>query len=233
MSGTSRAYIGDGTRLSAGSLTVEVRNSLTTPPSAAHCGPPPRPPRSAAVGILAGAGSSSTAVINGSLEAFIGSNATVVVGGATTVRALGNASATADAQGGSGGGVAISVFFATACVSGYSVDADKRTACTTPAAGTVGTRAYVGAGTDLTTGSLEVGSTGTDTATATVLAVAVALLAGVGGDANASVTSEVQSWIGTTSGASHHDGRRDRRRRRGGHRVALRHRHQHRRCRRP
>ena len=85
------------------------------------------------------------------------------------------------------------MFFATACVSGYTVDAPSGPLAATPAAGTVGTRAYVGAGTTLTTGSLQVGSNATDTATATVLAVAVALLAGAGGDANASVDSEVQS----------------------------------------
>ena len=54
----------------------------------------------------------------------------------------------------------------------------------------------------LTTGSLQLESVATDTATATVLSVAIGLAAGTGGDANASVDSDVQSWIGTLTGTS-------------------------------
>ena len=98
--------------------------------------------------------------------------------------------------------IAISVFFATACVSGYSVDGAQRATCSAPAAGTVGTRAYVGAGTTISTGSLQVEAAATDTATATLFALAIGLAAGTGGDANASVDSDVQSWLGTLTGAS-------------------------------
>ena len=198
VSGTSRAYIGDGTRLTAGSLAVLVRNTsgggaVRTADSKTVVG---------SVGLLAGSGSGSTAVINGSLEAFIGTNATLTVSGATTISAQGTATATADAQGGAGALIAISVFFATACVSGYSVDGAQRATCSAPAAGTVGTRAYVGAGTTISTGSLQVEAAATDTATATLFALAIGLAAGTGGDANASVDSDVQSWLGTLTGAS-------------------------------
>ena len=94
MSGTSRAYIGDGTRLTAGSLAVlgpqhqRSGGAVRTADSKTVVG---------SVGLLAGSGSGSTAVINGSLEAFIGSNATLTVSGATTISAQGTATATADA----------------------------------------------------------------------------------------------------------------------------------------
>ena len=72
VSGTSRAYIGDGTRLSAGSLTVEVRNSLDNTTVGDALRTATATTTVGSEGILAGAGSTSTAVINGSLEALIG-----------------------------------------------------------------------------------------------------------------------------------------------------------------
>ena len=188
-SAVSRAYIGDGTRLTAGRLEIGVRNGAGT--AAVRSVTVTTVVGAAALG-AAGAGSSSTATITGRLDAFIGANAAVTVVGSATVSSVGAATATADARGGAGSlFLSVGVFLATATIA--PADAN------TPS----GTRAWVGSGTTLSTGSLRVEANGTDAANATILAVAVSLIAsGAGGSVNALVDSDVQSFIGTPTGSS-------------------------------
>ena len=104
------------------------------------------------------AGSTSTSRISGSLDAFVGDAAVVTVTSAMVVRSTGTATSTADARGGSGGGITVSAFFATATIA--------------PISGTnMGTRAWVGGGANVRAGSLSVTARATDNATATILAV--------------------------------------------------------------
>ncbi|HEY5843552.1 MAG TPA: hypothetical protein VIU87_19200, partial [Mycobacterium sp.] len=143
-----------------------------------------------AAGGLAGAGSSSTAVVAGNLEAFIGAGATVTVAGATIVTARSAATATADARGGAGGlALGISVFYADARI-GRAGGGD-------PA---LGVRAYLGADATLQTGSLRIDAFAVDTATATLLAVAIGLASGAGGTATSRIDSNVEGYLGAPTG---------------------------------
>ncbi len=142
------------------------------------------------VGLVGGAGSSSTSRISGSLDAFIGDGATVVVAGAVIVRSTGTATATADARGGTAAAIGIAAFFASASIA--------------PVSGTdMGTRAWVGANSNVVAGgALVVSANAIDRATATLLAVAVTLGGGAGGSATATVDSDVEAFIGVRSGSS-------------------------------
>ena len=159
--GSSRAFIGNGASVQAGTLTVEVTGVTGTTAV-----------RSAtansvvgSVALIGAAGSSSTSRISGSLDAFIGAGATVTVGGAAIVRSTGTATSTADAQGGSAGGFTINAFFATATIA--------------PTSGSdMGTRAWVGAGATVRSGALVVSANAIDRATANLVAVGVALITG-------------------------------------------------------
>ena len=101
--GSTRAFIGNGTTVQAGSLTIAVSGigGGTAIRSATA---------NSTVGSVAGAGgsgSNSTSGVRGSLDAFIGSGARVTVVAAAAVSADGTATATADARGGAGGAIAI------------------------------------------------------------------------------------------------------------------------------
>ena len=97
LDGVSRAFIGNGAVVHAGTLTVEVvgvaggtvNPALRTATATSVVG---------SVALAGGAGSSSTARISGSLDAFIGDGAVVVVGGAGAVTSTGTATATAIAR---------------------------------------------------------------------------------------------------------------------------------------
>jgi hypothetical protein len=187
--GSTRAFIGNGANVQAGTLTVEIvgvtgvsgNPAIRTATATSVVG---------SVGLVSGAGSSSTARVGGSLDAFIGSDAVVAVGGAVVVSATGTASATASAQGGTGGAAGISAFFAAATVAPQSGGA------------AIGTRASVGAGARVSAASLRVVAVATDSATATVVTVAVQLLGGAGGSATATVDSDVEAFIGPRDGSA-------------------------------
>ena len=182
---SSRAYIGNGANVQAGSLTIEVGGfgnttndpALRTVKAESVIG---------GVALVAGGGSSSTSRITGSLDAYIGAGATVVVTGEAMVRANGKSKADSTADGGNGGALAISVFFSTATIGGTGV----------------GTRAWVGANANVRAGSLQLLANTTDDATATLLVVTVALLAGGGGTATATIDSDAASYIGPTTGSA-------------------------------
>ena len=180
--GSTRAFLGNGVRVQSGSLTVQV-TGVTTPDAI----------RTATaksvvgtVALIGGGGSSSTAAIRGSLDAFIGAAADVIVVGDVIVTATGTATASADAEGGGFGGITINAFFATATVAPAGADP-------------IGTRASIGAGASVTGRSVRVAATGVDSATAKVVAVGVGLLTGAGGSANATVNSDVEAFIGPRS----------------------------------
>ena len=183
--GSSRAFIGNGASVRAATLTVEVTgvsgdSAVRTATANSTVG---------SVALIAGAVSTSTSRVSGSLDAFIGATATIVVAGAVVVRATGTATATSDARGGTGGGVTVSAFFATATIA--------------PISGSdMGTRAWVGGGANVQAGSLRVAARATDNATATILAVSIALAGGAGGSATATIDADVEAFIGARDGSS-------------------------------
>lgn len=187
VAGSGTAFVGAGQKVRAGSLTVTVAGldagtpAVRTASATSVVG---------AVGLAAGAGSSSTALVTGSLDASVRDGATLTVTGALAVGATGAATADADARGGSGGALAISAFFADARIA--AVDGAPR----------AGTRAWLGRNVVLTAGSLRVVADATDTATARLQAVAVTLVGGAGGDAAAVVDADVSAWIAGRSGTT-------------------------------
>ena len=140
--------------------------------------------------ILAGSGSTSTAKVTGNVEAFVGAGATIdVTDGALTIEANSDADAFADARGGSGGGVAVSAFFANARIAPEN-DSDSD----------IGMRAYIASGAQVTTGSLDVKADSTDTAKANVFFVNIGLLSGAGAKSTAKIDSDVEAFIGSRTG---------------------------------
>ena len=71
--GSTRAFLGNGARVQAGSLTVQV-TGVTTPDAIRTA---PAESVVGAVALIGGGGSSSTARVSGSLDAFIGAGAVV------------------------------------------------------------------------------------------------------------------------------------------------------------
>src|SRR4029078_1123559 len=117
--------------------------------------------------------------------------ASLTIGGALKVTARTATDATADARGGSGGGGAISPFFAKARI--------KPDGANDPA---IGTRAHIDAGANVTAAGVDITASDTGTATATLLAASVAVLAGAGGKATATVASGVEAFIGPRTGVT-------------------------------
>ena len=113
---SSRAFIGNGASVQAGTLTIEVGGlAHHQRPGAAHG---QGESVIGGVALFSGWGSSSTSRIMGNLDAYIGAGATVVVTGEAMVRANGKSKADSTADGGNGGALAISVFFSTATIGG-------------------------------------------------------------------------------------------------------------------
>ena len=188
-SATALAYVGNGTRLSARTLTVVVRDpgGLITPATRSVTSTT----TTASVGLVSAAASRSDASITGSLEAYVGDSVTLAVLADTTITATGAATATATGQGGAGG-----VFVSAA---GFLVTARI---APTNAASPIGTRAWVGSGTTLTTGTLTVEAVGIDVASATFTVGSISLVSGSGGQASAAVVSDVAAYLGTPTGTS-------------------------------
>ena len=117
--GDTRAYTGPGAWVKGNSLTLRTTdatggattNTVRDVEANSIMG---------AVAVLAGTGSTSTATVIGSVEAFVGPAATIAVTGALTIDANSDTDAFADARGGAGGGIAISAFFADASIGSTS-----------------------------------------------------------------------------------------------------------------
>ena len=188
VSGTTRAYVGQGTTLTA--LTLNVTATAPTMTATAY---------SKAQGIGgfgSGQGVTAKAIVSGVVEAFIGAAANVnsygvagnvTVSGATTIfsDAFMKAKATADGDG--AGGIAVSVMLPTARVSGI-------------------TRSFVRDGVKLTAGSLDVqaGRTGDlvqYVAEATTLVRQIGFLGAASiANADAFVEGAVEAFLGAPSG---------------------------------
>lgn len=178
--GSGTAFVGVGQKVRAAALTVTVTGlgsgtravRTATATSAVGAG-----------GLVAGAGSSSTARITGNLDASIREFAALTIGGGVLIGATGTATAGADARGGAGGAVAVATFFADARVA--AADGGPR----------AGTRAWLGRDAQVTAGSLRITADADDTATARLQAIAIALVAGAGGHAIAVVDADVSAFI--------------------------------------
>jgi Bacterial Ig-like domain/RTX calcium-binding nonapeptide repeat (4 copies) len=139
--------------------------------------------RAISLGLFAGDGTSSTAVItdNASVEALVGSTAHVnIPGQAVSVTATGNQTATADTAGGSGGGISISIMVPTALVS-------------------AGVTAHFDGTLDAAS-SLDVTANGTDNATSTMYAVSIGFLGGVTySEADATINGTTSAYLGSST----------------------------------
>ena len=186
--GDTRAYTGPGAWVKGKSLTIRTTDA-TGGETTATVRDVEANSIVGTAAILAGSGSTSTAKVTGNVEAFVGAGATIEVTGALTIEANSDADAFADARGGSGGGVAVSAFFANARIAPEN-DSDSD----------IGVRAYIASGAQVTTGSLDVKADSTDTAKANVFFVNIGLLSGAGAKSTAKIDSDVEAFIGSRTG---------------------------------
>ena len=139
------------------------------------------------VGGITGQGVFANATVSGVVEAFVGAPAGVAAGGqpstilaitgATTIRAMSDMDAVADADGFGAGAVAATIMIPSATVSGE-------------------TRAYAGDGADITGTTLVVSASADLDADATTIAISVGGAAGQGADATAVVSGIVDAHVG-------------------------------------
>jgi Ca2+-binding RTX toxin-like protein len=130
----------------------------------------------------AGVGSDTDSLVGGAVEAFIGSGSTVNASGTVELNAISAIDASANAFGGSGGGLSVSVMLA---------DAEIQTPI----------RAYVSQGVTLNAGGLEVTSEASRRdATAHVVSGAIGIATGAGGGAISTVKGVVEAYIGARAG---------------------------------
>jgi len=176
VTGTVSSWLAGSATLTTGTLEVSSTGSGSSSATANPVG----------VSLIGGGtGSSATAQYSGSLQAYLDSTSQVDSQGAVAVSATTTASSTAEAYGGTvSGGVGISVLLANASLIGSTL-------------------AYVAAGSEVTAASLSVAANGTLDATANMFTVTGSLLvAGTGGQANATVSGHVLSYVGAAAGAS-------------------------------
>jgi hypothetical protein len=172
--GTTQAYAGGGTSITATGIDIQARDTGSSSSTAVVVG----------VGAFTGAGASSTSTVNRTTQAYIAPGAVLNAnGGSVTVGATSSATPNANVTGVSVGGVAITADTVTDQVLGK-------------------TYAYVGEGASISSGGLDVGATSTNTAVATPTNVAVGLAAGSGTKINATVTPDVEAFIGPQAGGT-------------------------------
>ena len=189
VSGTTRAYVREGTDLVAGSLTVRAGTAADRVVYEAEA-----TSFVISVGIASGSGANAAALVIGTVEAFIGAPVGTAPGGIALtildvtglvdIDAASSMTATAKADGGGGGAISVTAMLPSA-----------------EAGGT--TRAYVGQGADIDATTLDIDADGTYFAEATTIAVAIGGLAGgVGADADARVTGIVDAHVGASAGTA-------------------------------
>lgn len=172
----TRAYVGSGAKVTAGSLSVTTYGLGT--------GDPVETTRIATGNVVVGSvaveglsGSDVEATVSGDVEAYVSGTAVVTLTGTALVEAKSRTTADAKSSGGSGGIVNASALFVDAVAGGV-------------------TRAYVGPGSTLSSSSLTVKARGVNTATADELSVAIALAGGAGGATVATVTALTEAYVG-------------------------------------
>ena len=173
--GTASSYLGDGVTLSATSLTLDAERALdsTNDPTASSS-------TTAGVGgLLLGVNATDSQATNfGTVQAYTGSNVTLV-GGAVTIEAANNSNQVANAT-----GVTASLLFAI----GKDVAS---------ASSGVNTSAQMGSGAStFLTGTLTVQANGTDENDATAIAGSGGLIAGHAAEGSTSDTSNVSAGLG-------------------------------------
>ena len=180
--GSTRAYVGEGVDLSAGSLTVETSGAGT--PATARAPPRPSPPSVPSRCWAPAPARARRPASAARVEASIGANANLTVSGALKLNGRSKTTVTSDARGGAGSIIiSVSVFFATATITG-------------------GTVASIGAGASVSAGSVDVFAVADDQATAKILAVSIGLGAGAGGKATATVDADVEAFVGPRTGSA-------------------------------
>ena len=177
-SGTIRAYAGQGADIVGSTLTVTADAPTMTATA-----------ETIAISVGLGAGNvvNATAIVQGTVDAHVGAvagstpavNSTVVtLTGDVDVAASSTMTANATANGGAGGAISVAVMLPSATVSGV-------------------TRAYVGEGTNLDAGTLDVTAASAMQSNATTKAFGIGLLGSAQGlRSEATVTGTVESFIG-------------------------------------
>ena len=189
-SGRTAAYVRDGVKLAAGSLQVRAGQLGTPVLNLAQA------TSNSLTGGLLGSGSlvKADAVVNSTVEAYIGApgtttggsaSATIVVDNAIVIGAYSDTQAIAKADGtGASAGLTISIMLPTADAAGI-------------------TRAFVGQGVDITADSLDIDANGALDAKATSFVISVGgLLSGTGAYASATVSGLVDAHLGSAAGAA-------------------------------
>jgi len=182
--GTTRAYVRDGVRMTAGTLTVLATDLVETLPVVYSAS---ATSKVLGIGGASGTGIDAEATVSGTVEAFIGAHAgsaaggaagtTLSVAGTTTVTAIGKMTTDAKADGTNAGGATVALMFPTSLITGTL-------------------RAYLGAGSDLFTTTLNVTADMKQVdAESTTNVVGVAGLAGQGADASAAAQSTTSAFV--------------------------------------
>ena len=181
VAGTTRAYIGAGADVFAGSVDIDADGAYTATADTVAV---------AVAGLAAGIGATANAIVSGLVDAHIGTAANATPGSTLTVVNTGSGAVTVDAR---------SSMSATPTVTAIAVAGGVSISDLTMFATISGkTRAYVGEGTDLDAGSLSVAADApTMNATANLQTVNVAGL-GSGSvlKSTATVSGEVEAFIG-------------------------------------
>ena len=180
--GATRAYVGQAATVRAGALDI---HATATETATAHVAP-------IGAGIIDGTGANSSATIASVTEAFVGTQSggtsgllgtTLAVSGATAITAKSIGIADGRTDGGSGGGLSI-----TALLSSATNDAV--------------TRAYIGAKTAVSAGSLNLEADGSQSTEAETFVVSVGAITGSGASTDSRIGGSVESWIGAPVGQS-------------------------------
>jgi len=169
--GSTRAYVGQGSAVTAGSLDLEASSTEDAKANAIVVG----------VGGVSINISKGVAKVNTVTESFVqgevGSVATLDLNDAATIDATSDSSATSEISGGGGGGISVNAFIAD------STDSAK-------------TRAYIGKNTDLDAGSLSINADGTLDTSSTAFVVGVSAIGGAGAGTVSKIDGVVEAWIG-------------------------------------
>jgi hypothetical protein len=198
VNGSVKAYVRDGTALTASALSVlaEIVDDPTTAANETAANPFTATATTFVLGfggIASGAGANAEASVTGTVEAFVGApvgrtpggtaGTKIQVSGQVKIEALSDVKATAKADGfGAAGALAVTAMVPHANAGGT-------------------TRAFIGQGANVDASSVDIDARGTYLATATTIAVSIAGLGALNAvNANADVTGITDAHIGAAVG---------------------------------
>jgi hypothetical protein len=167
--GATRAFIGEGTRLTGGSLETKASGTNTATAELLAI----------TVGVIGGSGGKATAAVNAGadVEAQIAANSQVTMAGSVLVDATASNTATATSNGGTGGGINVSAMLTTA-----ELDAGIKAAIAGNVLNADGVTVRATAPTRLATSSLQVGVVGL-------------IAGGAGGKALTTIKGDIQAAV--------------------------------------